>query len=94
MTMTVTIKYTEGAISKEEHLSVSDKALDCVLFNFNPDDNPVVFRQKALAAAFMTSVENVAADPESSGAKKRCAALAVTHAEIAAMFAVKSNFAK
>ncbi|MGL4490535.1 MAG: DUF7681 family protein [Rhizobiaceae bacterium] len=56
--------------------------------NFNPSANPAVDHIKAAAANMIDALAPIAADREHPGA--RCAAVAMTEIESAAMWAVKA----
>lgn len=65
--------------------------------NFNPSNSGDVAELKTLAAQFIDAVERVRVganartlDPEHFGEVSRLCALAITHAEDAAMWAVKA----
>ena len=73
---------------------VSQKALNAVLFDFNPSSNEKVTRIKALHAALIQEMEDVKSAAGSSPAQLRCAAIAITELEATQMRAVKALFAK
>ena len=56
--------------------------------SFNPSSNPQVDRIKRMAADLIDELAPIAADPGHPGA--RCAAVAMTEIESAAMWAVKA----
>jgi hypothetical protein len=95
------------AIVLEDHgvqpieIEVSQRALDKVLFDFNPTTDPRVLRVKALCAALVQEMENCkdgsfAANLGDVAAEARYfnAARAIDHIEVAQMVCVKSFLAK
>lgn len=56
--------------------------------SFNPSNNPAVDAIKESAAAFIDAMNTIASDRSHPGA--RCAAIAMSEAESAAMWAVKA----
>lgn len=58
--------------------------------DFNPDKNEVVDQIKNKAAELIDLIETLKQD--GNGERNRCAALAQTEVETAAMYAVKANF--
>lgn len=83
MTVQVTI-----SINGQQHtIGVTQSALDQVRAKFNPSGLSAVDYAKALCAAVITSME-VTRDGRGEGG--RCAAIAITNTETAAMYAVKA----
>ncbi|MGD9724404.1 MAG: hypothetical protein AB7U76_24460 [Pirellulales bacterium] len=75
-------------------VSVSDTALDAVLFDFNPSSSRDVGEIKALVAALISKMQVVQAKDDARPAQKRTAAIAITDLEKVQMVAVKALFAK
>lgn len=63
---------------------------DRVRIKFNPSSNSAVDLLKQQAAKFIDSCEELKRDANGNGEVMRCIALAQTHAEDAAMWAVKA----
>ena len=78
----------------QQGLVVEQKALDAVLFHFNPSQDRKVERIKVLCAALIQEMHDLQDAESSTSAMKRTAAIAITQAEIVQMLAVKANFAK
>jgi len=74
-----------------DDVSISNAAAEAVRMSFNPSKVPAVDRLKALAAAFLSACDEVAGAPNASGRPvgRECA-VAKTHIETAAMWAVKA----
>jgi hypothetical protein len=69
-----------------EEVAITDSAAALVRMGFNPSTLPRVDRIKALAAALVSECETVR--EENPGGAAREAALAITQAQTASMFAV------
>jgi hypothetical protein len=69
-----------------EEVAITDSAAALVRMGFNPSTLPRVDRIKALAAALVSECEAVR--EENPGSAAREAALAITQAQTASMFAV------
>lgn len=94
MQVSINIKGYHGVDEFDQAVSVDDKALDAVLFDFNPSSNPKVATIKALHAAVIQVMNDLRDDPTSTPAQKRSASIAVTELEGTQMRAVKALFAK
>ncbi len=75
----------------DQDVNISDEAAAVVRMSFNPSSLPTVDCLKALAAAFISMCADVSGAPNSSGkpVSRECA-IAMTHMETAAMWAVKA----
>lgn len=88
MTVTVSILVAQNGHSLQTHqVIVSETALAAVRHTFNPSGSSEVETAKLLAAAAITQMEPVR---DARGEGGRCAAIAVTGIEQAAMWAVKA----
>lgn len=85
MTITVSIDWQEGEVSRHESVVVSAAAEEAIRVNFNPSGRIDVEILKALAAALWTKCD---ADPYPSTPGREFA-IARTETESAAMWAVK-----
>lgn len=73
----------------DETAQITNSAADIVRMGFNPSSLPQVDAIKALAAALISACEGLKAGP---GARE--AAIAITHAQTASMFAVAAATAR
>ncbi len=85
MTVTVTIKMTEGAHEQEAIITLSASAEEAIRFAFNPSGLPDVHVLKALAGAFITKCEEMQAAMPHAG---REFAVAKTEMQTASMWSV------
>lgn len=83
----MTVQVTISINGKDHVMGVSKAALDIVRSNFNPSAFSSVDHAKVLGAALITLMEPTR---DARGEGGRCAALAITQAETATMFAVKA----
>lgn len=83
----MTVQVTISINGKDFTMGVSQTALDVVRSNFNPSAQSTVDHAKVLGAALISLMEPTR---DARGEGGRCAALAITQAETAAMFAVKA----
>ena len=97
MTTTYKIRHYDSRENPPEilmHGTVSDTAAKAVEFEFNPSANEKVTRLKALAAAYITEVENIRSNAirEDNAVAARRASVAITEMEAVSMRAVSSIF--
>lgn len=90
MTDVKLVLHCDSAVHSET--KCSDKALNSVLFDFNPTTNPKVARIKALCAGVIQEMLDIQAG--GTDAQRRTAAIAITQMELTQMAAVKALFAK
>ena len=94
MTTVVSVRHTHGADDFSDAVLCKDPALNAVLFDFNPSAKHDVVTVKALHAALIQKMQDLQADPATTPAQKRVAAIAITDLEKVQMVAVKAYFAK
>lgn len=82
----ITIDFGEG---NKREFACSESALELVRYSFNPSGSWEAASCKALAAAFISQCEQLR-DDDPVGYDPRAAAIAITNAETASMYAVKS----
>jgi len=83
----MTVQVTISINGQQHSIGVTQSALDQVRARFNPSGLAAVDFAKALFAAGITAME---ATRDARGEGGRCASIAITHTETAAMFAVKA----
>lgn len=86
----ITVEQAGGKVGLYS-IAPDQKALDHVLFDFNPSMDDRVVRIKALHAALIAEMEMVRTQ---GGPQARAAAIAITDLEKVQMVCVKSLFAK
>lgn len=95
MNVKVKVEISYGADpAAGEVIDVSQKALNAVLFDFNPSAMLDVAIVKALCAAAIEKMCMIRDSEKSTNPMKRMAAVAITQMEITQMVAVKAYFAK
>lgn len=75
-----------GALPEGRSVAIRTDAADLVRMGFNPSGRPQVDALKALAAALISEMKNIADDRSHPGARE--AAIAITQLQGASMFAV------
>lgn len=94
MTTWVEVKHQHGEDKFSEIVTCTDPALDAVLFDFNPSSSHDVTTVKALCSAVVQKMRDLQNNPDTTPARKRMAAIAITQLELTQMAAVKAYFAK
>lgn len=94
MKVSVSVHVDADQFGVTDTVEAGERALNAVLFDFNPTSNAKVTRIKAMHAALIQEMCNLQDDATSTPAQKRAAAIAITELEGTQMRAVKALFAK